>query len=270
MGLIPGNIAVSIILGLSLKKVWSAINVLQFLIYLQLWAITLPANTEKFVWYVAFIARGDFIPKNKIINIVLKMIGKPGNHADNNDSFTRFLIFIIVCIVIMSALIVILAFILKKYPSKLKGFVDLIWHQLFWNTFLRLCIQIYLDFSVQALMVTANFGNHPKKTVCMYAIAAVFFGLLPFCYFGLIKYNFNKVKEHDATTFRKIGTLFQGVKFNAMLPASYNVIFMVRRFLFAVFTAYMAAKSGAVGLVFVAWLNILQQVYLTHALPMDS
>jgi hypothetical protein len=145
---LPGNIAVSIILGLSLKKVWSAINIMQFLIYLQLWAITLPANTDKFVKYVAFIARGDFIPKEKIINTVFKMIGKNHYHTENDDSFTRFLIIIIVGIVILAALVVILALILKKYPSKFKGFVDSIMHQLFWNTFLRLTIQIYLDFSV--------------------------------------------------------------------------------------------------------------------------
>jgi hypothetical protein len=92
----------------------------------------------------------------------------------------------------------------------------------------------------------------------MYAIAAIFFGFLPFCYLVLIKYNFNQVKKHDAVIFRKIGTLFQGIKFDAILPASYNVIFLLRRYLFAVLTAYLAAKSGAVGLIFVAWLNIIQ------------
>ena len=143
-------------------------------------------------------------------------------------------------------------------------------HKLFWNTFLRMTIQIYLDFSVQAFMMTAFFWKYPKKNVVMYAVSAIIFGLLPFGYLGLIKYNFHKVKEHDETILRKIGTLFQGVKFDSMLPASYSIIFMVRRFLFAIFTAYIAAKSGAVGLICVAWLNILQQVYLIHAFPMDS
>lgn len=224
----------------------------------------------KFIDYVAFIAKGDFIPKEKIINFILKLIGLKTDATDETNSFTRLLIIIIVGVSIMAVLIVMLAFISKKYPSRIKGYVDMMMHKLFWNTFLRMTIQMYLDFTVQAFLITAFYWKYPKKNVAAYAIAAIIFGLLPFGYLGLIKYNFNKVKAHDETILRKIGTLFQGVKFDSMLPASYSIIFMVRRFLFAVFTAYIAAKSGAVGLIFVAWLNILQQVYLIHAFPMES
>ena len=97
---------------------------MQFLIYLQLWVITLPANTSKFIDYVAFIARGNFIPKAKIINIFLKLIGIKTDDTDNSNSFTRFLIIIIIGVVVLAVLIVMLALILKKYPkSRLKGYV---------------------------------------------------------------------------------------------------------------------------------------------------
>ena len=158
MVLLPGNVALCIILGFSLQWVWSAVNVMQFLIYLQLWAITLPANTSKFIDYVAFIARGNFIPKAKIINFFFKLIGIKTNDTDNENSFTRFLLIIIIGVVVMAVLIAMLAFILNKYPkSRLKGYVVMMVHKLFWNTFLRMTIQIYLDFSVQAFMITAFF-----------------------------------------------------------------------------------------------------------------
>ena len=74
MAVVPGNLVVSIIMGISLKKVWGAVNTLQFLIYFKIWSISFPSNTEKFVNYVAFIARGEFIPKDKIMNKLLAKI----------------------------------------------------------------------------------------------------------------------------------------------------------------------------------------------------
>ena len=74
MAVVPGNLVVSIIMGISLKKVWGAVNTLQFLIYFKIWSMSFPANTEKFLNYAAFIARGEFIPKDKIVNKILAKI----------------------------------------------------------------------------------------------------------------------------------------------------------------------------------------------------
>jgi len=112
MAVIPGNLVLSILLGISLKKVWQTINILQFLIYFQLWRVNIQANTDKFVDYVAFIARGEFIPKEKIMNKVLAIFHIKET-SDKQQVFTRFLIIIVVGVVIIGILVVALIFILR-------------------------------------------------------------------------------------------------------------------------------------------------------------
>jgi len=67
--LAPSTLIVNMLLGLSLKKLWSAVNLLQFLNYVYLWKVSLPANLEKFFKKASFFARGDWIPKKRIIDL---------------------------------------------------------------------------------------------------------------------------------------------------------------------------------------------------------
>ena len=57
----------NILLGISLKKLWSAVNLLQYVTYVDLWTVSLPANLDKFFKKARFFARGDWIPKEKIM-----------------------------------------------------------------------------------------------------------------------------------------------------------------------------------------------------------
>jgi len=42
--LAPSTLIVNLLLGISLKKLWSAVNLLQFVTYVDLWKVSLPAN----------------------------------------------------------------------------------------------------------------------------------------------------------------------------------------------------------------------------------
>jgi hypothetical protein len=64
---LPGVIVMNILLGLSLKKLWSAVNILQFLIYVHEWVISPPGNLDMLFTKISFFARGDWIPKDWIM-----------------------------------------------------------------------------------------------------------------------------------------------------------------------------------------------------------
>ena len=45
---VPGTIVANVLLGVGLKKLWTAISILQFITYTKLWKISPPANLEMF------------------------------------------------------------------------------------------------------------------------------------------------------------------------------------------------------------------------------
>ena len=67
--LAPSTLIVNLLFGISLKKLWSAINLLQFVTYVNLWKVSLPANLDKFFQKASFFARGDWIPKKQIMGL---------------------------------------------------------------------------------------------------------------------------------------------------------------------------------------------------------
>ena len=67
--LAPSTLIVNLLLGVSLKKLWSAVNLLQFVTYVNLCKVSLPANLENFFTKASFFARGDWIPKKRIIGL---------------------------------------------------------------------------------------------------------------------------------------------------------------------------------------------------------
>ena len=67
--LAPSTLIVNLLLGISLKKLWKAVNLLQFVTYVNLWKVSLPANLDKFFKKASFFARGDWIPKKQIMGL---------------------------------------------------------------------------------------------------------------------------------------------------------------------------------------------------------
>ena len=60
------NVLVNLFLGLSLKKLWNLINVIQFLIYFNQWLLPFPANALIFLNSFEQVANGEFIPTDDI------------------------------------------------------------------------------------------------------------------------------------------------------------------------------------------------------------
>jgi hypothetical protein len=85
---------------------------------------------------VSFIARGEFLPKEKIMNKVLPLLKIPKSN-DKTILFTRFLILIVVGVAIVATLVTLLVFLCRNRDSRLaRAFVN-IKDKIFWNIILR-------------------------------------------------------------------------------------------------------------------------------------
>ena len=60
-----GNLALNIIFALSLKFLWGFVNMLQFLVFMQLWDIDLPPNAQAVLKFLKSIALMEFIRQHK-------------------------------------------------------------------------------------------------------------------------------------------------------------------------------------------------------------
>lgn len=88
---------------------------------------------------VSFIARGEFLPKEKIMNKVLPLLKIPKSN-DKTIMFTRFLIFILVGVAIIATIMTLLVFICRNRDSRLaRAFVN-VKDKIFWNIILRTII----------------------------------------------------------------------------------------------------------------------------------
>jgi len=113
---IPGTIIVNILFGISLYKLWTAVNLLQFLIYIKYWKLSPPQNVEKFFEKINFFATLGWLPKKHIIS----WLGMSTSEGDDQGLRTRFLIVIIVALGVFVVLIGVLIFLCKNNESSIK------------------------------------------------------------------------------------------------------------------------------------------------------
>jgi len=99
--------------GLSLKKLWSAVNILQFLVYAEQLKISPPENLERFFEQVSFFARGDWIPKAQIVN-ALHIHVLNVHRGDKQGLQVRFLILVSVGIIVIAVTASVLVYLCKK------------------------------------------------------------------------------------------------------------------------------------------------------------
>jgi hypothetical protein len=140
--LLPSNIAINVLLGVSLQKLWKTINILHFLVYVPSWTLIIPPNVEMVLNFIAYIANGDFIPKEKMINWILKKLRIPLTESNisakhSEDIKKRFLIIILFCIIILAIIIGVLAIICRRCQTKAAEYALQLKQKLFWNPFIR-------------------------------------------------------------------------------------------------------------------------------------
>ena len=113
---------------------------------------------------------------------------------------------------------------------------------------------MYLDLCISAMVaISAGFNQTFQIVAINLGIIAVL-TLIPFIFLKIILKNFERLSSPEVV--KKFGTLYQGVDIRNTCNAFYTIVFLARRFLFAVYTAFVAKRCNSIAIVMVSYLNI--------------
>ena len=90
----------------------------------------------------------------------------------------------------------------------------------------------------------------------------------PVGYFILLHKKFNSLTSTDLKI--KIGTLYQGLNLKSYPAVCYNIVFFVRRIIFAVLTAFIGSFDGGLTVVLVVIKLTFFSLYLATVKPQET
>lgn len=260
---------INVFAGIGLKQIWKAVNILQFIIYTNDWKLSPPANQKVFFSQVQFFARGDWIPKKKIMS----MLHLETSSEDKQAEQTKFLL--LVCAV--GALFVILAtvgiYLLRKSPHwmTLINEIEKVKRSMIWGGVVRMWMQSSLDFAVTAALMFM-IDKESKTPVFLKPIAGFFFTLLLLAAPVALGWYVHKLKEEgrleEQSDKEKWGILWDSYKTRDSWAIMYIPVFLVRRIIFAFISVHIGYRSGCLVLMSVLYLSLGQQIgYLVSVKP---
>ncbi|CDW74924.1 UNKNOWN [Stylonychia lemnae] len=110
-GAITSNIFLSLVMGLSLKKLWMLIQTLQIIVHLPLLSITLPANAALCFKSIVDISNMNIIPKEYIQAVL-------STASEQNSNNLGMLFFILVFSVILGLVTILIRLLSRKYQIR--------------------------------------------------------------------------------------------------------------------------------------------------------
>jgi hypothetical protein len=234
-----GNLVLNIVFAFSLKFLWGFVNMLQFLVFMQLWQIELPQNAKVVMKFLKSIALLEFIPTEQITGAISGWLGldsaDPSNIVNQNGIM---LVIGLVIIVVLILLAVVSYFITltsytwyRRYRS-VKGMI-------FYNTFLRFILQSNLKMGVAAVTTISTAASFASGSAVAALVELSIFCICPFL-FRYILYK-NKINLAKPSMHGKIGSLYLGLKEESAGALMYSSVFMVRRLFFIMLTFAVSA-----------------------------
>jgi hypothetical protein len=100
-----GNLVLNIVFAFSLKFLWGFVNMLQFLVFMQLWDIDLPDNALAVMKFLKSIALLEFIPTASITGAISGWFGL--DPADESNIVNQNGIMLVIGLVLMLVLIIV-------------------------------------------------------------------------------------------------------------------------------------------------------------------
>jgi NhaP-type Na+/H+ or K+/H+ antiporter len=94
---------ISIALGVSLKSIWNLVTTLQFVIYFRLYGADIPANLDRALDFVKFIALGEFIDTAEMKKQIISWFSSdvPSTDDIEENFLSNSFLFIVALIVIL-------------------------------------------------------------------------------------------------------------------------------------------------------------------------
>ena len=138
--LATGNLVINILIGSSLKQLWTMINTLQFVVFFTEWNIIIPANALMVIETFRTIALGEFIPDDWFTEPLSKPFRQTEEGEENERSnilSNMGVMLVFLTIIIVVSILIVICVKLCKPGSKLHNLFLKIKQMIFWNTLLR-------------------------------------------------------------------------------------------------------------------------------------
>lgn len=263
-----GLIVLQVFLAMGLKYLWNIMNLLQFLIYMQMWLISLPLTTQIVLSQLKSLALLEFIPTDWFKNLLKKLLtgddpaaecdGTCAEAVEKEDSVLNeesgidrvgssslldnmgVMLLLGVLLVTLVLLLVLIRF------CRRRAFCEKLYlafkKKMCYNFFFRYVMQSTLKLQIGACTVIFydQMTLHVEKkstdlsSIIVSWIILVVLNICPFFFLSVLYRNQNHL--HKPEIIEKIGTLYTGHNAKRASVMTYSFVFLLRRTLFVVIT----------------------------------
>jgi hypothetical protein len=234
-----GNLILNIVLAFSLKFLWGFVNMLQFLVFMQLWQIELPENARIVIKFLKSIALLEFIPTAQITGAISEKLGLDATDESNIVNQSGIMLLIGLLIVVVVILLAIVSYFITQANYTWYRRYRLVKGKIFYNVFLRFILQSNLKMGIAAATTLSVATTYASGSVVVALVELTFFCVCPLLFRFILHRN-----QHDLikpSMHGKIGSLYLGLKEENAGARMYSSVFMVRRLFFIVLTFAVSA-----------------------------
>ena len=260
---------IKLVLQKSLKSMWGAVEILQFVVYFFFIKVRLSAPARLFLEELKTIALGEFIPQDWLKQKTQEILPEHFNRTDDEGIFGQVgtVIILVTGLILITLSMILLGKYNKKLSETMRKCVEKIKSKLIWNAFIRCSLQSYLQIGFISI---PNISYTKSRGIFKTAFARVNLIIvlaLPVLYGILLLFLRESMKQEKIKA--KIGSLFLGIRNFTKWQALYSVVFLLRRFVF-VCILVNHERTPAIIIQLVIALNIVFAIYLSEVRPHDS
>lgn len=78
-----GNLILNLFLGVGLRYLWKMVNLLQFIVFMRLWLVKIPAEADMFLKSLRALALFEFLPTDELDSTLMDWFGIEHEDEDN-------------------------------------------------------------------------------------------------------------------------------------------------------------------------------------------
>ncbi|TNV84750.1 hypothetical protein FGO68_gene5840 [Halteria grandinella] len=266
-----GNLALNILMAASLQYLWGMINVLQIIVHLPLLNLIFPDMTKFVFSLIVEISQFDILPMSFLQTNVLTFDDDSTNLDEKNfndlgyestvaiqnmGSLFYYILFIGLTIVIIISIRILKGrYIMQEIDAltrnfSLKKIYDVVSKIIFFNLLIRFLLEGYLQFAIDSLLQQSHVSEF--QNICLqlswetskHRFSALFSILLlaisvtsPLVIVILLLCLQRRL--NNPTIFRRMGSLYEGLRTRLKLALIFNAIFVIRRLAFACIIVFL-------------------------------
>jgi len=133
-----GNLILNLFLAIGLKYLWNMVNLLQFIVFMRVWLVQIPIETDVFLESLKTLALFEFLPTDQIDDYFKEQMGIGGAPGEEKSIFDELAVVIIfACLVFLLLVLLVLLLACSKMCPKVTACFVSLKKKLFYGVFIR-------------------------------------------------------------------------------------------------------------------------------------